>query len=70
MIGEEEGDGDQAFNEFSSAKLAIFLSRHDAPTSKFPSLRILILPNSLPNLIMVPSNPPSLKSVFDPAPSI
>ena len=41
--------------EFSSANLAIFLSRHDAPTSKFPSLRILIFTNSLPNLIIVPS---------------
>ena len=60
----------KSFIEFSNAKLATFLSRQAAPTSKLPSLKILMFENSLPNLIMVPSNPPSLKSVFDPAPSI
>ena len=53
---------------FCVAKFAIFLSRVAAPTSKI-SLSINDIFEKLdPNLIVTPSNPPSLIKVFDPAP--
>ena len=55
-------------NEFSSAKLERFLSRTEAPAIKVSWSNNDKWLNDFPSLIMMPSKPPSLIKVLDPAP--
>ena len=56
--------------EFSRAKFERFLSKVEAPAIIVFSSNKDIWEKDFPNLIMIPSKPPSLIKVFEPAPKI
>ena len=54
--------------EFSLAKFDTFLSNADAPAIKVFLLSNDRCENDFPNFTIIPSKPPSLINVFEPAP--
>jgi hypothetical protein len=57
-------------NEFSKAKFETLLSKADVPAIIVFLSNKDILENGFPSLIIIPSKPPSLTRVFEPAPII
>ena len=55
-------------NEFSKAKLERLLSKAEAPAIIVSELNNDKCEKAFPSLITIPSNPPSLIKVFEPAP--